>query len=353
MPPVRVMLVDDMALVRSIVGRMLSEDPDIELVGTAANGREALDKLAELKPDVVVMDVAMPVLDGLTTLRRLMRTQPVPVVMLSARTREGSWEAMEALALGAVDFVPKPSNIAELPSVMGELAVKIKTAAGVSLKKVPAGESEQGRGAPERARGLSKPAPGKARRELVVIGCSTGGPAALQTIIPAFPADLPAAVVVVQHMPAGFTGALSEHLAKRSMITVKHAVDGDLVLPGQVLIAPAGSDFYFDGGPGKLKVSVINKKQTLAPGSFCPSVDGVMISAAEHFGEKVLGVLLTGMGRDGALGMREIKKRRGRTIVEAEESCVVFGMPRAALELGVADKVVPLQEIAQEIIKEL
>jgi len=157
----------------------------------------------------------------------------------------------------------------------------------------------------------------------------------------------------VQHMPVGFTGALAEYLAKRAVITVKHAADGDLVLPGQVLIAPAGSDFYFDGRPGTIRVRIVGEKEHPVPGSFRPSVDKVMASAAQLYGEKVLGVLLTGMGRDGAIGMQEIKKRRGRTIVEAEESCVVFGMPRAALELGVADKVVPLKEIAQEIINEL
>lgn len=353
MPPVRVMMVDDSALVRRVIGQMLAEDSEIEIIGTAANGQEALEKIPQLKPDVVVLDVEMPVLDGLNTLRRLMKSTPLPVVMLSSHTQPGSRATLEALSLGAVDFVPKPANAAEITAVVGELAAKIKAAAAVSAKKI--------------YRPILKPSPGEeaagqvqrgkttgGRRELVVIGCSTGGPAALQVIIPALPADLPAAVVIVQHMPAGFTAPLAEHLAKRSAIAVKHAEEGDPVIPGQVLVAPAGADLYFETNQtGEIKVRLAPPSGRLAPGTFHPSVDGVMISAAQCCGPKVLGVLLTGMGRDGALGMKEIKKREGRTIAEAEESCVVFGMPKAAIELGVVDKVVPLERIAEEIINEL
>lgn len=351
MPPVRVMMVDDSPLVRRVIGRMLTENPGIELAGTAANGLEALQKVPEINPDVIVLDVEMPVMDGLETLRRLMQTRPVPVVMLSAVTRAGSRATLEALALGAVDFIPKPANSAELPTVIDELAAKVKAAAAVSLRNVVRREANKktlpGTGF------KSKELPGKGRRELVVIGCSTGGPAALEVIIPSLPANLPAGVVVVQHMPAGFTSALAEHLAKRSSIKVGHATDGKPVLPGQVLVAPSGFDLYFNGRAGKATVKLVAGSTPTSPGAFCPSVDKVMVSAARFFGPKVLGVLLTGMGRDGALGMQEIKRSKGRTIAEAQESCVVFGMPKAAIELGAVDKVVPLKEIAQEIVSEL
>lgn len=352
MPRVRVMMVDDSAFVRRVIGRMLAEDPDIELAGTAVNGLEALEKIVEVKPDVIVLDVEMPVMDGLETLRRLMQTRPVPVVMLSALTQAGSRTTLEALALGAVDFITKPANPAELPLVTNELAAKVKTAATISLRNVVQrgarlGEALQRNGF--RPRELL----GEGRRELVVIGCSTGGPVALQAIIPSLPADFPAGVVVVQHMPVGFTVALADYLAKRSIIKIKHATGEEPVSPGQVLIAPSGYDLYFNGRPGKATVKVVAGTNPAPPGAFCPSVDRVMVSAAQLYGHKVLGVLLTGMGRDGALGMQEIKRNKGRTIAEAEESCVVFGMPKAAIELGAVDKVVPLREIAQEIINEL
>ncbi|MEW6172122.1 MAG: chemotaxis response regulator protein-glutamate methylesterase [Bacillota bacterium] len=353
MPPVKVMMVDDSATVRRVVGRMLCQDPDIEVVGTAANGQEALDRLPELRPDVVVLDVEMPVLDGLDALKRMMKSQPVPVVMLSAHTRMGSQAALEALSLGAVDFIPKPEENIRLTTVVEELAAKVKTAATVSMKRIVTKVgNKHGLEATSRTIRESFSSTGP-RRELVVIGCSTGGPAALQTIVPELPPDLPAGIVVVQHIPAGFTSSLAEYLSKRSAITVKHAVDGDPVFPGQVLIAPAGADLLFRGRPGQLTINLIPREERLHPGVFHPSVDGVMTSAARVCGQKVLGVLLTGMGKDGALGMKEIKKHQGRTIAEAEETCIVFGMPKAAIEVGAVDKVVRLQDMAREIVNEL
>ncbi|MEW6447575.1 MAG: chemotaxis response regulator protein-glutamate methylesterase [Bacillota bacterium] len=353
MPQIKVMVDDDSALVRRVVSRMLADNPDIELAGTAANGLEALEKVPEVKPDVIVLDVEMPVMDGLETLRRLMQTRPVPVVMLSALTRAGSRATLEALALGAVDFIPKPANPAELSLVKSELAAKIKTAAAVSLRNVIRRGGRPEQVLPVAGFKSSSEVHGRERRELVVIGCSTGGPAALQEIIPSLPADLPACIVVVQHMPVGFTGVLAEHLGKLSSLIVRHANGGEPVSPGQVLIAPSGFDLYFSGRAGKAKVKLVAGNNPPVPGAFRPSVDKVMVSAAEFFGPKVLGVLLTGMGRDGALGMQEIKRNKGLTIAEAEESCVVFGMPKAAIELGAVDKVVPLKEIAREIVNKL
>jgi two-component system chemotaxis response regulator CheB len=351
MPPVRVIVVDDSALVRRVVGGMLSLDPEIDLVGTAVNGKEALERIAVLKPDVLVLDIEIPVLNGLKVLGRLMRTQPLPVIVLSSHTRVGARVTLEALSLGAVDFVPKPENQAELVSVVNELAVKVKAAAKTQVAKAVPGIRQKVPDGDGRFSPTTVSAPG--RRKLVVIGSSTGGPAALQRIIPELPGDLPAGVVVVQHIPAGFSSSLADHLAKTSAIKVKHAADGDPVLQGQVLIAPAGADFYFHSTNERLEVKLLKSIARPAPGVFHPSVDEVMISAARLCGPKVLGVLLTGMGRDGARGMLEIKKKEGRTIAEAEESCVVFGMPKAAIENGAVDKIVPLKDIAREIVGEL
>lgn len=188
------------------------------------------------------------------------------------------------------------------------------------------------------------------RTRIVVIGCSTGGPAALQQVVPALPREFPVPLVVVQHIPAGFSKPLAEHLDRKSSLTVRHAEDGDPVRPGCVLVAPAGYDLTFRGRNGNVIVALDKGSGPVTPGGFRPSVDGVMTAAARVFGDAALGVLMTGMGRDGAQGMKEIKNCRGRTIAEAESSCVVYGMPRAAVEAGAADRVVPLPLIAQEIM---
>jgi len=341
--PVRVFIVDDSAVIRRVVGRLLAEKYGIEVVGTAADGRQALAALPDARPDVVVLDVEMPVLDGLDTLREIMRRRPLPVVMLSAHTTAGSKATVEALALGAVDFVPKGVQ-GGLTAMVDELAAKVRLAAGVPLERLLK--------LPVKRPGPPVAAPRPADRPgVVVIGCSTGGPAALRVVIPALPADLPAGVVVVQHMPAGFTRTLSEHLAGLSTLKVRHAADGDPVVPGQVLVAPAGMDFRFRAGADGVRVAVVPGARPLPPGAFRPSVDAVMTSAAEVFGPRTVGVLLTGMGRDGARGMAAIKRRKGRTVAEDESTCVVYGMPRAAVEAGVVDRVLPLPEIPGEIVR--
>lgn len=345
MPPVKVLVVDDSALMRQLITRMLGSCRDIQVVGSAVNGLDALSKIPSLKPDVVTLDVEMPVLDGLAALRRIMRERPLPVVMFSTLTAEGTRATVEALSLGAFDFVTKPAGPSALEPMVAELARKIKTAA-VSRNRVARGTLTPRAFSPLPAPTVRKN--GKTR--LVVVGTSTGGPAALQTVIPGLPSDFPAAVVVVQHIPAGFSKPLAEHLARRSRLPVRHAEPGDPVLPGRVLVAPAGFDLTFRGRPGSVSVALDGGSGPVPPGGFRPSVDGVMTSAARVFGDAAMGVLMTGMGRDGARGMQEIKKHRGRTIAEAENSCVVFGMPRAAIELGAADRVVPLPQIVQEII---
>lgn len=349
MPPVKVLLVDDSAVVRTVIGRRLRE-AGFEVLGTAINGQQALQKIPALRPDVVVMDVEMPVLDGLSTLRELMAKHPVPVIMLSAHTQAGSKATIEALALGAVDFVPKPAGTAEMPVIISELSAKIAAAAGASVI------SSLIQVTPARGNALRAPVASRTprrRTDLVVVGCSTGGPNALRVLLSGFPAELPAAVVVVQHMPAGFTASLAEHLNALCLLEVRHARDGDPVLPGRVLIAPAGKVFGFRTDADGVRAVVTEDNAPLAPGTFRPSVDVVMSGAVAVYGHRVMGVLLTGMGRDGADGMLAIRKKNGYTIAQDESSSVVYGMPRAAVENGSARRVLPLSQIAAEIRQQL
>jgi len=357
MLPVKVLVVDDSFLMRRLISRLLEEDKDIKVIGTAADGLEAIEQIKLLKPDVVSLDVEMPKLDGISTLRRVMRECPVPVVMLSAHTHEGARATMEALSAGAVDFVPKPGKSAELPVMVADLKTKLKVAARVSLRRVARPTAH-----PPVPKATPAPIPTSKTEavpvrhqpycnkiDLVVIGCSTGGPAALQQIIPYLPADLPAGVVIVQHIPVGFSKSMAEHLDKKSAISVRHAEEGDEIKPGRVLVSPAGYDLSFKPMGNGATVILSNHGHPLPPGGFRPSVDWVMKSAAEVYGCRAMGVLLTGMGRDGAQGMLAIKGQGGPTIAEHESTCVVYGMPKAAVDLGAAQKIVPLQQIAREI----
>lgn len=403
MPPLKVLVVDDSSLMRRLLTRLLEATGDFRVLDTAADGEEAVKKICALRPDVVSLDLEMPVLDGLGVLRQVMRRCPVPVVMLSTHTTKGARATMQALSLGAVDFVAKPERPGFLDVMVAELALKLKTAAMVSFRRLypsgqgaalfppggvllsgaPAGarseaekKNEAGRkgeadfekkdlssgrqkGVPAEpaARLAEKKEPCRAqtagRVDLVVVGSSTGGPAALQVLIPSLPANFPAAVVVVQHLPPGFSQSLAEHLNRRSRLPVRHAAAGDPVVPGQVLVAPAGCDFVFQGGPKSAVVRLTSCEAPRTPGVFRPSVDGVMTSAAEVYGGSAMGVLLTGMGRDGAKGMAAIRERGGPTIAEDKSTCVVFGMPRAAIEAGAAQKVLPLPEIAREMARML
>lgn len=356
--PIRVLVVDDSSLMRRLIVRFLEEDAGIKVIDTAADGGEALRKIQSLKPDVVTLDVEMPVLDGLATLGRLMRISPVPVVMLSAHTTEGARATLQALALGAVDFVAKPTRPGDMAAMAADLKFKIKAATQASLRRapaIPACPLVRPKSTLEVAEPKSGYAPvagtGGGKIELVVIGSSTGGPAALQQIIPLLPENLPAGVVIVQHIPVGFSGPLADHLDRKSKVKVKHAEQGDRVTPGQVLVSPAGFDLYFNGKPGSITVHLDPGQGPVPPGGFRPSVDVVMKSAADTLGGHAMGVLLTGMGKDGAQGMVAIRKKNGHTVAESESTCVVFGMPRAAIEMGGAGKVMPLYEIAGEIIR--
>lgn len=381
---IRLLVVDDSAVTRQLISHIVEQDRHIRIVGRARNGQDALDKIVKLKPDVVTLDVEMPVMDGLETLARIMEVYPVPVVMLSSLTRRGAQATLKALELGAVDFLPKPSDKEQLEHLAFDLPAKIKLAAGVPVRAkrgTASGTSGDGReagsasaaaltalGTPlETASATASPstasdaasdaAPSTCSRwsikpggfELVVLGVSTGGPSALQKVVPRLPAVLPVGMVIVQHMPKGFTQALAQRLDQNSRISVREAKEGDLIKPGLVLVAPAGDQLYLEKSSRGVEVSL--RSESSVDTLFKPSVDVTMLSAAEVYGSRVLGVIMTGMGNDGVRGLREIKRRGGRGIAEAEESCVVFGMPKAAIKAGLIDEVHPAEDIAGAIIR--
>ena len=340
---IRVLIVDDSAFVRQALVRMLSGVPDIEVVGTAVDGKDGLEKALALRPDVVTLDIKMPRMGGLEVLRRIMIECPVPVLLLSSLTSEGGEITLRGLELGALDFVDKSSvrghmNLLELAE---ELKAKVRALARVPRERVHAQE-----GALAEARSAA-PAPHVKGAEVVVIGTSTGGPPALQAIIPKLPTGLASSVLVVQHMPVGFTRSLADRLASRSAIPVREAQDGESVSPGVVLIAPAGRHMKVQRRGSVAKVWLDDEPRSAL---HRPSVDVLMASVAKAYGARSLGVVLTGMGSDGVEGLRAIRQTGGRTFAESEETCVIYGMPKAAVEAGVVDRSVPLARMADEIL---
>lgn len=340
---IRVVVVDDSAFVRQALSRMLGAAQDMEVVATASDGREGFDKVASLRPDVVTLDVKMPRMDGLECLRRIMAECPTPVLLLSSLTSEGADITLRGLELGAMDFVDKSSvqGHMNLLSLAEELQAKIRALASVPRRKLDAAIFLRARSP------VPLPAPHPRRADVVAIGTSTGGPPALQAIIPRLPEGLTSAVLIVQHMPAGFTKSLAERLDARSALRVREAEDGDAVTPGSVLIAPAGRHMKVRRRGTQTRVWLDDEPRAVL---HRPSVDVLMASVARVYGSKVLGVVLTGMGSDGVEGLRAIRGAGGRTFAESEESCVIYGMPKAAVEAGVVDQSVPLDRMADEIL---
>lgn len=345
---IRVLVIDDSAFMRKALTRMLGSDPMVEVVGTASNGEEGCRMVKDLHPDVVTLDVKMPEMDGLTALRKIMADSPVPVLMLSSLTSEGGEITLRALDLGAVDFIDKSSAHTSLDilSIAGELITKVKAVAGVDAHKmVQAIVAPEARAVTGERRALVK-----GRLEVVAIGTSTGGPPALQTILAGLPAELPAAVLVVQHMPKGFTASLSERLNNLSDMAVSEAVDGDEVIPGRCLIAPSGLHMTLRREGAGLFVRLSHDPEGML---HRPSVDVLMESLAETVGRKALGIILTGMGADGAHGIKALHDAGGKTIAQDEASCVVYGMPKVAVELGGVDRSLPLERITSAILAEV
>jgi two-component system chemotaxis response regulator CheB len=345
--PIRVLIVDDSAFMRQIFFRLLSNDPELTVVGTARDGWDALAKIDQYRPDVVTLDVAMPNMDGLECLTKIMQEQPLPVIMVSSLTVEGAEPTIRALELGAVDYVAKSSTTQfdEIEGLRQELIQKIKVAAMVVVSKLasPANLSKTvvtPNKLPVKMVFTQKP-----DLDLLVIGASTGGPKALYHLLPLFPADFPLGIVVAQHMPKSFTKVFAKRLDVICRLQVSEAQSGAAIIPGKILIAPSGRQSRVARRDGVLALEVSDEPPLL----YKPSVDHLFHSIAVSCRGKVIGVLLTGMGADGANGMKELRDLGARTIAEAETSCVVFGMPRVAIELGAAEYVENLTDIFMRI----
>ncbi len=340
---IRVLVVDDSAFMRLSISRGLNALPGIEVIGTARDGEEALEQILRLAPDVVTLDVEMPRLDGLGALRRIMAEHPRPVIMLSSLTAEGSFETVQALVIGAVDFVQKPANRANVNAVMDELVQKIRWAVHA---RVPAPCPPNLSLTPNRAVPSGKPTHSLLKNNRVVlIGSSTGGPRALNTVIPELPAGLPAAVLVVQHMPAGFTRSLAERLDSQSSLKVKEAEPGDRPEVGQVLVAPGGYHMTVD------ETGTIGLNKNPPVHGVRPAIDVTLASLVKKYGPSVISVILTGMGNDGTNGCALVHNAGGRVIAEDASTCVVYGMPRSVAEAGIVDEVTPLTDIARAIVQ--
>jgi len=347
---IRVLIADDSALMRRILMEMLASDDQIEVVDTARDGKEAVTKALELRPDVVTMDVNMPVMDGLTALQYILLKAPCSVIMVSSLTQEGAFTTLEALELGAVDFVGKPGGTISLgiKQLKEELIAKVKAAARAKLR--PRRPEKAHALAPRPPRPRFRSGIGQHSLKVVVIGVSTGGPRTLMDILPYLPQDLPAAVLVVQHMPENFTASFARRLDQSCQVAVKEAADGDELMPGKVLVARGGYHLKIEKNTGGGLVTRLSRQP--AGALYVPSVNITIQSVLEKVPPRdIVGVILTGMGDDGADMMVEIRKRGGYTIAEAEETAVVWGMPRETYLRGGAEVVAPSYRIAQQIIK--
>jgi two-component system, chemotaxis family, protein-glutamate methylesterase/glutaminase len=352
----RVLIVDDSAFMRTALSRMVAFDPDLSVVGTAANGNEALQQISVLNPDVITMDVQMPGLDGLATLRRIMVECPRPVIMVSSLTQKDADATFTALAAGAFDYVPKQlaATSLDILHIREDLIAKIKAAAESALARnhveAQSRNSVDGsRKPPARAGEPTAREDASTFAAIVAIGISTGGPKALQDILPSFPADISVPILVVQHMPPGFTAPLAKRLNSLSQISICEATHGEPARAGVVYIAPAGYQMTIERPNGSRVVICLSDK----PESqlHVPSANVLMESVASEFRSLAMGVIMTGMGSDGAQGMSAIHREGGMTLGQDEASCAVYGMPRACAELGILDRVVPLSRIPHEILQ--
>ena len=339
----KVVVVDDSAYVRKVVREILSRSPFVEVVGTARDGREALDLVAQLDPDVVTCDLIMPELDGVGFVREQMQRRPVPIIIMSI-ANETAEAALTALDAGAIDFVQKPTALAseKIFEVSAELLEKVKAAGQISLKRIST--------APPPVAVSSEPGTkiaGSHSVDLVAIGISTGGPQALKRLIPQFPADFPVPILMVMHMPVGYTEMYAAKLNELAQLEVGEAKEGDEIKPGRALLAAAGRHLTVKRKAAGKVVAHLDAKpfNTLHK----PSVDVLFQSVAEVYGNRVLGVVMTGMGSDGKEGSAWIKSQGGLVFTEAESSCVVYGMPCTVVEAGLSDKSVPLEEMARAI----
>ncbi|WP_018305813.1 protein-glutamate methylesterase/protein-glutamine glutaminase [Desulfitobacterium hafniense] len=381
--PITVLIVDDSPFMRLTLQKILSQDPEIKVLDTARDGKEGIEKLQALRPQVVTMDIEMPQIDGLQALGEIMRWQPTPIIILSALTTEGAQASVKALEAGAFDVVAKPSGGpgADIQALARDLIDKVKAAAQVNLGRlgkkgaVSRVSSASGSRPPWTAGAASENAnrlfplsstsstlgSAKARSldsgealpkypvEIVAIGTSTGGPSALQAVLTQLPGNLPVPVLVAQHMPPGFTAPLAQRLNGMSPLTIREGVHGEALKAGTIYFAPAGKQMQVQSRGSQLILHIGDESPITT--LYHPSVDVMFMSLAKEIGKGTLGVVMTGMGNDGLRGMREIKERGGYAIAEAEETCVVYGMPRAIVDAGLANRVAPLGEIARHIVE--
>lgn len=341
---VRVLVIDDSAYVRKAVSSMLARSPFIEVVGTARDGAEGLELAAELRPDVITCDLNMPVMDGVAFVREQMARHPIPVIIVSIAAESGE-QALAALDAGAVDFVQKPTALAteKLMDIAEEMVSKVKMAAHARARALPVDPPSR----PVQVMPASKPRHGV---QIVVLGISTGGPQGLKVVLPQFPKECPVPVAMVLHMPVGYTKAYAEKLGELCQLRVIEASDGDEIVPGTAYLAPAGRHLTLSRAPAGV-FAELSLRPLDTPHR--PSVDVLFQSAAEVYGSGVLGVIMTGMGSDGREGAAWIKAKGGRILAEAEETCVVYGMPRSVIEAGLADAIVPMDRMATAIMERL
>jgi two-component system chemotaxis response regulator CheB len=352
---VRVLIVDDSALMRKFLGDILSADPRIEVVGTAKDGMDGIAKAKALSPDVMTLDVEMPNKDGLTVLGELMKTHPLPVIMVSSLTQEGAQTTLKALSLGCVDFVSKPSgsvsmNIKEIST---ELVSKVIMAKGARVRSLPILPKKNDNSkipffSPARA---GAPSPRGGRREIVVIAASTGGPVALQQLLSKLPGDFPLPIAITQHMPKDFTSSFAKRLDSFSALSVIEGEEGMELKAGCAILAPGGSHLIVKRRPNGIPYCGLSDAPPVL--SVKPSANIMFLSAADEYGGKVVGIVLTGMGRDGAEGAVALHAKGAYIIAESQETCVVYGMPKAAVEAGIVDELLPLNEIPDALLKSI
>ena len=342
-PVVRVVVVDDSAYVRKVMKEILSRSPNLDVVGTARDGDDALDAIERLKPDVVTCDLIMPGTDGVEFIRKQMALRPVPIVIVSIAA-EASERVLSGLDAGAVDFVQKPTALAtdKILEIADDLVTKVKAAAAAPIARLGLPAMVAAPSAMPARRTLAD------RYDMIVIGVSTGGPQGLKSVIPRLPADFPVPVAIVLHMPVGYTEAYAKRLDEASSLRVLEARDGDAVRPGLVLLAPAGRHLTFRRDAAGTVRTWLDVSPLDTPHK--PSIDVLFQSAADVYGDRVLAVVMTGMGHDGRAGAAWVKARNGSVITESEESCIVYGMPRSVVEAGLSDESVPLERMAEAIM---
>jgi two-component system, chemotaxis family, protein-glutamate methylesterase/glutaminase len=340
---IRVLVVDDSALMRKLIPEILARDSSIEVVGTAMDGAFALKKIEELRPDVVTLDLDMPRMDGMEMLRLIMHRAPLPVILFSTHSREGGYATMKALAFGAVDFLAKPKDAAvgHLDEIADQLIAKIKVAKRAVGRKLPPAVIEETAAPKKGVRAALPP------RRVIAIGISTGGPNALQFMLSHIPADFQSTIVVVQHMPEGFTEMFAKRLDECCALEIHEARSGDLLIAGRVLICPGNRHVMVRRMP-RGDIAVLSDSPPV--NGHRPSADVLFHSVAQEFGLTAVGVLMTGMGEDGAEGLGAIQAAGGMTIVQSEDTCVVSGMPRAAILKGHANKIIPLEGLSSYLV---